>query len=239
MWHTILFFIVGLLCSMQIPFVGFQPVRTSEHMASAGIFALLQAIAFLKYLQQYLTKSEFKSFFLLVGMAGAGIGFVVMVALTWAGVVAPWSGRFYSLWDTGYPKIHIPIIASVSEHQPTTWFSFFFDLHILVCVFPAGLWYCIKNINDERVFIVLYAISAVYFAGVMVRLMLTLTPCVCVLAAIAFSTLFERYLKEEDVVDAERSEAASAVANGADSNGGSQSRGGKYDRPGNVKDQNH
>lgn len=60
--------------------------------------------------------------------------------------------RFYSLWDTGYAKIHIPIIASVSEHQPTTWFSFFFDLHILVATFPAGLWYVIKNINDERVF---------------------------------------------------------------------------------------
>lgn len=55
--------------------------------------------------------------------------------------------------------------------------------------------YCIKNINDERVFIVLYAISAVYFAGVMVRLMLTLTPCVCILAAIAFSKLFELYLR--------------------------------------------
>merc|ERR1719474_1534586 len=192
------FFIVGLLCSMQIPFVGFQPVRTSEHMASAGIFALLQAIAFLKYLQQYLTKSEFKSFFLLVGVAAAGIGFVVMVGLTWAGVVAPWSGRFYSLWDTGYAKIHIPIIASVSEHQPTTWFSFFFDLHILACVFPVGLWYCIKNVNDERVFIILYAISAVYFAGVMVRLMLTLTPCVCILAAIAFSKLFSIYLKEDE-----------------------------------------
>ncbi len=27
---------------MQIPFVGFQPVKTSEHMASAGVFALLQ-----------------------------------------------------------------------------------------------------------------------------------------------------------------------------------------------------
>ena len=44
----------------------------------------------------------------------------------------------------------------------------------------------------------MYAVSAVYFAGVMVRLMLTLTPCVCVLAAIAFSRLFELYLKEED-----------------------------------------
>ena len=29
--------------------------------------------------------------------------------------------------------------------------------------------------------------------------MLTLTPCVCVLSAIAFSTLFERYLKEDEM----------------------------------------
>ena len=69
-----------------------------------------------------------------------------------SGYVAPWSGRFYSLWDTGYAKIHIPIIASVSEHQPTTWVSFFFDLHILICTFPAGAWFVIKDINDERVF---------------------------------------------------------------------------------------
>lgn len=30
------FYIVGLILSMQIPFVGFQPIRTSEHMAAAG-----------------------------------------------------------------------------------------------------------------------------------------------------------------------------------------------------------
>merc|ERR1712001_213778 len=77
------FFIVGLLCSMQIPFVGFQPVKTSEHMASAGVFALLQAVAFLKYLQQYLTKSEFRSFFLLAGATAAGLVFLTVVGLTW------------------------------------------------------------------------------------------------------------------------------------------------------------
>ncbi|XP_059094024.1 dolichyl-diphosphooligosaccharide--protein glycosyltransferase subunit STT3B-like [Tigriopus californicus] len=191
------FFIVGLICSMQIPFVGFQPVKTSEHMAAAGVFALLQAVALLKYLHTFLSKSEFKYFFFLTASVAAAVVFSTVVGLTWMGVIAPWSGRFYSLWDTGYAKIHIPIIASVSEHQPTTWFSFFFDLHILACVFPAGLWYCFKHVNDERVFIILYAVSAVYFAGVMVRLMLTLTPCVCVLAAIAFSRLFELYLKEE------------------------------------------
>lgn len=41
------------------------------------------------------------------------------------------SGRFYSMFDPTYAKEHIPIIASVSEHQPTMWVSFFMDLHIL------------------------------------------------------------------------------------------------------------
>lgn len=45
--------------------------------------------------------------------------------------------------------------------------------------------------------VILYAIFASYFAGVMVRLMLTLTPVVCVLAAIAFSKTFEIYLKDD------------------------------------------
>merc|ERR1712150_89978 len=199
---------------MQIPFVGFQPVKTSEHMAAAGVFALLQAVAISNYLKNFLTKSEFKYFFFLASSIAAGIVFLSVVGLTWAGVIAPWSGRFYSLWDTGYAKIHIPIIASVSEHQPTPWFSFFFDLHILACVFPAGLWHCIKNINDERVFIVLYAVSAVYFAGVMVRLMLTLTPCVCILSAIAFSKLFELYLKEEDTTNGNGKKSTPVPSNG-------------------------
>ncbi|KAG6800951.1 STT3, subunit of the oligosaccharyltransferase complex, B [Apis mellifera caucasica] len=191
------FYILGLLLSMQIPFVGFQPIRTSEHMAAGGVFGLLIFVATLRYLRTVLTKSEMKYFGGIVAVT-AGILLFALICLTYAGVVAPWSGRFYSLWDTGYAKIHIPIIASVSEHQPTTWFSFFFDLHILVTTFPVGLWYCIKRINDERVFVILYAISAVYFAGVMVRLMLTLTPVVCMLAGVAFSDLLELFFKEED-----------------------------------------
>lgn len=50
--------------------------------------------------------------------------------------------------------------------------------------------------------------SAVYFAGVMVRLMLTLTPVVCILAAIGFSTTLDNYLDDKDeVIPREKSEA--------------------------------
>merc|ERR1712183_50102 len=112
------------------------------------------------------------------------LGLLIVMGLTYAGYVAPWTGRFYSLWDTGYAKIHIPIIASVSEHQPTAWPAFFFDLNMLIWLFPAGVYMCFRELKDEQVFVVIYAVLASYFSGVMVRLMLTLTPIVCVAAAI-------------------------------------------------------
>lgn len=131
-----------------------------------------------------------KGFVLLVFTVALG----GLVLLTVSGVIAPWTGRFYSLWDTGYAKIHIPIIASVSEHQPTAWPAFFFDLNMLIWLFPAGVYICFLDLSDAQVFVVVYAILASYFSGVMVRLMLTLTPIVCVSAALALSHLLDTYL---------------------------------------------
>jgi dolichyl-diphosphooligosaccharide--protein glycosyltransferase len=146
------------------------------------------------------------------------VGFGGLVLLTVSGVIAPWTGRFYSLWDTGYAKIHIPIIASVSEHQPTAWPAFFFDLNMLIWLFPAGVYLSFRNLKDEQVFIVIYAVLASYFAGVMVRLMLTLTPIVCVAAAIALSQILDVYLSAEtpDQEEAEKAaNAATAASNAA------------------------
>ncbi|KAI8629360.1 glycosyltransferase family 66 protein [Xylariaceae sp. FL1651] len=186
---------LGTLASMQIPFVGFLPVRTSEHMPALGIFGFLQLIAFLEYVRSAVPSRQFQTF-LYVGLGGIfGAALLGLVALTAGGYIAPWSGRFYSLWDTGYAKIHIPIIASVSEHQPTAWPAFFFDLNMLIWLFPAGVYMCFQKLEDEHVFIIVYALFGSYFAGVMVRLMLTLTPVVCVAAAIAASQLLDTYLQ--------------------------------------------
>ncbi|KAA0187317.1 Oligosaccharyl transferase STT3 subunit [Fasciolopsis buskii] len=87
------FFILGLLMSMQVPFVGFQPLKTSEHMASLGVFALIQAVAFIKYLQDRVPSSKLKQLFAATVVAFAGIVFLTVVGLTYAGVIAPWGGR--------------------------------------------------------------------------------------------------------------------------------------------------
>ncbi|KAE9556182.1 hypothetical protein FO519_000670 [Halicephalobus sp. NKZ332] len=198
------FYVLGEVLAMQIPFVGFQPVKTSEHMAAFGVFGILQVIGGIKFAQNRINRKQFGIllFSVIAAVFIGGIG--VILLLTYTGYIAPWSGRFYSLWDTGYAKIHIPIIASVSEHQPTTWVSFFFDLHITAAIFPAGLWLCVKHVNDVRIFVILYAVTAVYFAGVMVRLMLTLTPVVCVLAGVACSHLFQQYMVDDNLKEDEK-----------------------------------
>lgn len=201
---------LGTLASMQIPFVGFLPVKSSDHMAALGIFGLIQLVGFAEYIRYQLPSKQFQtllwaSVFIVFGLAFGGL-----VLLTVSGTIAPWSGRFYSLWDTGYAKIHIPIIASVSEHQPTAWPAFFFDLNMLIWLFPAGVYMAFSELKDEQVFIVIYAVLASYFAGVMVRLMLTLTPIVCVAAAIVLSKILDTFL-----VSARPSVPSDAQANGS------------------------
>lgn len=46
--------------AMQVPFVGFQPVKTSEHMAAAGVFGLLQV--FINYTITFFFKARFLCF---------------------------------------------------------------------------------------------------------------------------------------------------------------------------------
>ncbi|ESZ98634.1 oligosaccharyl transferase stt3 subunit [Sclerotinia borealis F-4128] len=185
---------LGTLASMQIPFVGFLPIRSSEHMSALGVFGLLQLVGFVEFVRSGVPSKQFATLLKGFVLAVFAISFGGLVLLTVSGVIAPWTGRFYSLWDTGYAKIHIPIIASVSEHQPTAWPAYFFDLNLLIWLFPAGVYLCFLKLADEQVFVVVYAILASYFSGVMVRLMLTLTPIVCVAAALVLSNILDTYL---------------------------------------------
>lgn len=92
-----------------------------------------------------------------------------------------------TLLDPTYAKKYIPIIASVSEHQATTWSSYFFDLHYLMIFTPVGLWYCYKKPNYGKIFAGIYVVLSVYFASVMIRLLLVMAPAACVVGGIGVS----------------------------------------------------
>ena len=116
----------------------------------------------------------------------------VFVYLTISGNTK-WSGRSMTLLDPTYAKKYIPIIASVSEHQPTTWSNYFFDLGYVLIFLPMGYYYClVEDVTLGKIFIAIYGVLATYFSCVMIRLMLTLAPVVCIIAAIGISEIMRK-----------------------------------------------
>jgi dolichyl-diphosphooligosaccharide--protein glycosyltransferase len=104
-----------------------------------------------------------------------------------------WTGRSLSLLDPTYAAKHMPMVASVAEHQPPAWPSFFLDLHATLPLAPLGLLHLFQRRTDGAIFLIIYGTVSWYFAAVMVRLMLVLAPAACVLAGLGLSNVLTTF----------------------------------------------
>ncbi|KAH8849169.1 Dolichyl-diphosphooligosaccharide--protein glycosyltransferase subunit STT3A [Schistosoma japonicum] len=213
-------YVLGTILSMQISFVGFAPVISSEHIGALGVFGLCQLFAFYTYLSGILTSEQLSTVLRVLGLSLLSIGLIGGSVLSATGKISPWTGRFYSLLDPTYAKNHIPIIASVAEHQPTAWSCYYFDLQFLTVMFPVGLYYCFRKLTDASIFAIIYGITSVYFSGVMVRLILVLAPIMCILGAIGVSGILKSFTVNLNAPDSQNVKTSSkpTIANGFPSN---------------------
>ncbi|XP_017223136.1 dolichyl-diphosphooligosaccharide--protein glycosyltransferase subunit STT3A isoform X2 [Daucus carota subsp. sativus] len=190
--------VLGTLLAALVPVVGFNAVLTSEHFASFLVFIIIHVVALAYYIKGILSPKMFKVAVTLVVSVGLVVccGVIaILVALVASSPTKGWSGRSLSLLDPTYASKYIPIIASVSEHQPPTWPSYFMDINVLAFLVPAGIVACFLPLSDASSFVVLYIVTSVYFSGVMVRLMLVLAPAACIMSGIALSEAFSVFTR--------------------------------------------
>ncbi|CAN1788918.1 Dolichyl-diphosphooligosaccharide--protein glycosyltransferase subunit STT3A [Linum perenne] len=185
--------VLGTLLASLVPVVGFNAVMTSEHFASFLVFIIIHVVALVHYIKGILSPKMFKvavTLVVSVGLAVCCAVIGVLIAVVASSPTKGWSGRSLTLLDPTYASKYIPIIASVSEHQPPTWPSYFMDINVLAFLVPAGIIACFMPLSDSSSFLILYIVTSVYFSGVMVRLMLVLAPAACILSGIALSEAF-------------------------------------------------
>ncbi|XP_020099020.1 dolichyl-diphosphooligosaccharide--protein glycosyltransferase subunit STT3A isoform X1 [Ananas comosus] len=190
--------VLGTLLAALVPVVGFNAVVTSEHFASFLVFIILHVVALVYYIKRILSPAMFKvavTLVVTIGMAVCCAVIAILIALVASSPTKGWSGRSLSLLDPTYASKYIPIIASVSEHQPPTWPSYFMDINVLAFLVPAGIIACFLPLSDASSFVVLYLVTSVYFSGVMVRLMLVLAPAACITSGIALSEAFDVFTR--------------------------------------------
>jgi dolichyl-diphosphooligosaccharide--protein glycosyltransferase len=121
---------------------------------------------------------------------GSVVGIVGLLLLLLAvGAFGAIGGKFL-LFLNPFLRETTPVVGTVGEQFPAIWYSFFSNFHILMILAPLGAFIAIKRLKTKDVFIVLFAIFAIYGASSYIRLLIIVAPAIAILAGIAITSIF-------------------------------------------------
>lgn len=176
---------LGLFICTLVPYLSPNYLTTAVVLPIAGVFALLCIIEVLRAQLSTRTKTIIASTFLVVLIAGV-FGVAVL------GDLSSIAAKFGSVLNP-FARASLPIIESVAEHRITAWGSIYYEFGIGILFFLMGLYFAVKNPTNRNVFIVIFGLTALYFAGSMVRLLVLLAPAFAILAAIGVLGLLKPF----------------------------------------------
>eukprot|EP00121_Abeoforma_whisleri_P012910 Awhi_evm1s11917 len=182
-----IFFFFGTLGAIQVPVVGFTPLRSLEQMGPMLVFLGFFVLQYCEIQRQkqsldfwQLQALRFKMA-VLAGIALVSVVGFVLVPMGYFGeVTARVKGLFVKHTKTGNP-----LVDSVAEHQPASADAYFQYLNYAQYSAIIGLvLVSVKGRQDSKFFLVLYALTAYYFSAKMVRLIIFLGPIVSSLSGV-------------------------------------------------------
>ncbi|HYB83807.1 MAG TPA: STT3 domain-containing protein [archaeon] len=159
-----------------VPKLGFSDLTDITWLAViAG-----EIVLFAREASSYLENTRVRLFTLVGAVAATA---AALALLSYFNIVALPYGKFFAVINP-FVRGNVPIIASVAEHQPATWGSFFYEFGAITFLILFGIVFVIQRGRNEDIFLVLWGVTAVYFAASFVRLTLLLAPAFCLLGAI-------------------------------------------------------
>jgi dolichyl-diphosphooligosaccharide--protein glycosyltransferase len=199
---------LGIFIGGLIPRNGFENLTTFSTLAPIGVGVLLAGYEIWLRVESY---REATATLLAPHMKPILIGLITPIAgiaayLGYAGTVElgirPFTsnpivtlGSKFLTVINPFTRMDQRIFASVAEHLPSPWGSFYHTLHILIFFFPLGMYFLFRRGRDEDWLMFLFGLTSVYFAGSMIRLSLILAPGVAILSAVAVNGMLSPFAK--------------------------------------------
>jgi len=184
--------VTALMIGFLVPRVLRNDFANIENMIPILMIGFLVLVAIIQNLSRSLSERAFKQVLIVGAITILALIIVLVTVFLTLGIFSNISQKFWSVILPG-ERLHIPIISSVSEHQPMTWAELFNNIHVMSFFIPLGLYYCIKKPTDVNILIIVFGITTIYFSGSMVRLVLLLAPAAALLSAIAIDKLLYTY----------------------------------------------
>jgi len=181
---------IALFIAVNVPKLGFRYLTEVTILAVFGIFLLLCLIEASGHIKTLKMKTVFVICFLALFAA-------LFFLLSWFGYIAPLGQKFLSVINPfqrlGGGTVQ-QLVQSVQEHRPAGWGSFYYDFGIGLFFVPVGLYFAVQNPTNKNIFLCIFGLTSVYFAGSMVRLALLMAPAFSILWALALVQLLAPFI---------------------------------------------
>jgi dolichyl-diphosphooligosaccharide--protein glycosyltransferase len=186
-----LFYVIGTALAIQVPVVGWTPLKSLEQLGPCVVFLGYQALMFCEVIRNRQNLSRREAWMLRIKVAGvtAGVLLGITFMLAPTGYFGPISSRVRGLF-VKHTKTGNPLVDSVAEHQPASSRAYFQYLHHVCSLAPVGYMIVMFKLSDSSSFLIVWGSAAYFFSHKMVRLVLLTAPIGSVLGGIAAGRVF-------------------------------------------------
>jgi len=170
------FYSVGTLLAMQIPVVGWTPIKSLEQLGPFGVFVGFQALQLMRVSEKKYPKVNKWKVRGIVVLAGTVMAMPVVLWLYNIGYFGPISSRVRGLF-VKHTKTGNPLVDSVAEHQAASKEAYFQYLNVICYLAPVGFGIVASiGFTPASSFLIIYGLASYFFSLKMVRLVLLAAP---------------------------------------------------------------
>jgi len=181
-----LFYVIGTIGAMQVPVIGFTPLRSMEQLAGLVVFLILQVLEYCEYRRRKYKLTLFRTFLnriVFCGLAVVAMAGVVYILLPF-GYFGPLGARIRGLF-VKHTRTGNPLVDSVAEHQPASEQAYYTYLQNVYYLAQVGFGVSLLRLTDSNIFLITYAAVAYFFSNKMSRLIILLGPVASALGGVA------------------------------------------------------
>lgn len=192
--YNVCYVMITLLC-LNTPCISHSVFRSMEHFLSHMVYILCGVLTISHFFIHYLKLDE--TLFKKNVMKALFVSVFLIIQYVLLTKVILWSDRTKALFNPFYMSEGNPIVASISEHQPTSWNTYMLDFHILLFFYPLGIYISFqKNARFELFCFAVCSVVCLYLSSLMIRLLLILFPFLCILSSIGLSFLLNQLFSQ-------------------------------------------
>ncbi len=178
---------LALYISAIVPYLGLTYLTSGAVIPVAGGFVLLLIAELLRNNISLRSKLLIAITSLVIIVGGFStlyaVGFISGSGL---------QGKFSTVLDP-FIRATSPIINSVAEQQITAWGNIYIELGVGILFFLIGFYFVLKNPTNRNIFLVVFAITSLFFAASMIRLLAIFAPAFCIIAGVGILGLIKPF----------------------------------------------